>query len=122
MVRTRLKIKPGAELDGLTIEAIGAIVACLSVWTLLKREWVTITEGTGAKHEVADSAHTVDYEGDEYYGYAIDVRTRDLPGGCKGEMAARAASYLRSTLGGAYDVVLHDTHIHIEYDKRALNL
>lgn len=49
-----------------------------------------------------------------YYGYAVDLRTHYFADG-----GAEAAKRLRTRLGRVspyYDVVLHSTHIHVEFD------
>ena len=60
----------------------------------------SIREGT---HRV-DSLH---YEGD-----AIDIR----PQGVTKEEIKRSLTALEIQYGGRFDVVVHSTHIHIEYD------
>lgn len=57
-----------------------------------------------------------------YYGYAIDIRTRDITYDQKQYMAYE----LRKNLGEYYDVVTHKTHLHIEFDlaryERAMSI
>jgi hypothetical protein len=47
-----------------------------------------------------------------YKDLAIDIRTRLLTEGEKQDLA----TMLKARLGSYYDVVVHSTHIHIEYD------
>lgn len=47
-----------------------------------------------------------------YEGRAIDLRHRQMPDGAK----RLICDELIATLGSDWDVVLEDTHIHIEYD------
>lgn len=47
-----------------------------------------------------------------YYGYAVDSRTRDLTEAQKQELV----QFLKDNLSSHYDVILHDTHLHVEYD------
>jgi len=53
-----------------------------------------------------------------YLGRAFDLRTRDIVPARR--EAFRAA--LRRALGPEYDVVLEDTHIHIEHDAKTSHL
>lgn len=47
-----------------------------------------------------------------YTGEAVDLRTRDLDAVQKSELTGR----LIAALGVAWDVVLEQTHLHVEYD------
>ena len=50
-----------------------------------------------------------------YYGYAVDLRTWDF----SDPMKRKVADLLQGRLAQHspyYDVVLHDTHIHVEFD------
>lgn len=49
-----------------------------------------------------------------YEGRAIDLRTRDLSSGQQEFLAER----LKVELGPNYDVVLEETHIHVELDPK----
>jgi hypothetical protein len=52
-------------------------------------------------------------------GFAVDIRTRDLPGGGYGEMAKKIRDKIAAKLGSNYYVLLHKPptppHIHIQY-------
>ena len=48
------------------------------------------------------------------FGYALDFRTRDFKGNTKGIVVYE----LRELLGNDYDVILHTTHLHIEFDPK----
>lgn len=115
---TRLHLKEGVSLDGLTVEGVRILEAALLAWEMHGYRNVTVTAGTDGRHAAADSGHTVDYDGDEYYGHALDLRTFDLPGGYTGTAAHKIVVTLRVLLGPGYDVVLEETHIHVECDKR----
>jgi len=119
MSRTRLYIKPGVNLDGMTVEAVRVIETALHVWAIFGHLRLTITSGTEGQHTAANSGHTVDFQGDEYYGFALDLRTRDLPGGSGGDECRKIAEALRSSLGPGYDVVIESNHIHVEFDRRS---
>ena len=49
-----------------------------------------------------------------YLGKAFDVRTRMMNEAQK----QAAASKIRSRLGDAFDVIVHKTHIHVEFDPK----
>ena len=65
-----------------------------------------VTFGINGMH-MDDSLH--------YIGEAIDLRTRDLTDAQKQEILGE----FRERLGPEYDIVEHDTHIHIEYDPNS---
>ena len=48
-----------------------------------------------------------------YYGFAVDLRTRYFSPNAKRQVA----NDLDDILGEDYDVIVHATHIHVEYDK-----
>ena len=62
---------------------------------------LVITSGVDGRHS-RNSRHS--------YGLAIDVRRRHLVD------VLSIVGELRTALGSAFQVVLEDTHIHIEYD------
>lgn len=49
-----------------------------------------------------------------YYGKAVDLRTRYFGK----EQVLEIAREMRDLLGQDYDVVVHSTHLHIEYDPK----
>ena len=49
-----------------------------------------------------------------YCGHAVDLRTRDFKPGDVWEVA----ELMSQSLGDDYDVVVHDTHMHVEYDPK----
>ncbi len=49
------------------------------------------------------------------FGKAFDVRTRDIP---TTEAKEQFKKDLKAKLGPQFDVVLEDTHIHIEFDPK----
>jgi len=74
------------------------------IWRHLGQECV-VTSARDGKHSWG-SLH--------YYGYAVDLRTRYFE-----DKGAAAHEKLRDTLhkiSSNYDVVLHKTHIHVEFD------
>ena len=99
-----MKIKKGAVLTGLKLEMRRVLISADVLWRENGKELV-ITEGTGGVHS-AGSLHP--------YGYALDLRSRYF----KGPRVAIAviAGELRRRLGARYNVVVHKSHIHVEYD------
>jgi len=101
-----MQIKDSATIAGLHIKMRPALIAAEKVWKRLGRnEGVTITSGLDGTHS-AGSLH--------YYGYAVDLRTFYFDA----EECNRAVAQLKVELGAGYDVVLENTHIHVEYDPQ----
>ena len=71
-----------------------------AIWKSYGEELV-ITSGRDGIHS-AGSLH--------YYGYAVDLRIWRLEG-----KVDEIADILRAALGDDYDVIIHKTHIHVEY-------
>ncbi|TET65819.1 hypothetical protein E3J49_00645 [Candidatus Bathyarchaeota archaeon] len=97
-----MKTKSGALISGLKIEMRKVLVLADKVWTKHNQELV-ITSGLDGTHSPG-SLHP--------YGYAVDLRSRYF----KDNEDEVVASELRTKLGDKYNVVLHSTHIHVEYD------
>ena len=99
-----MQIKEGANLNGLDINIRPALVAAEEIWKKAGEELV-VTSGMDGTHS-AGSLH--------YYGRALDFRTRYF------DTAAAKAVYgaLRATLNEDFDVILHKSHIHVEYDPK----
>lgn len=74
------------------------------IWTDNGKELV-ITSARDGIHS-AGSLH--------YYGYAVDLRTHYFSENAKRQIAKDLGDHL----GSDYDVILHSTHIHVEYDPR----
>jgi hypothetical protein len=98
-----MKIKEGASLQGLDIRMRPALIAANRVWKTYGQELV-ITAGTDGTHS-AGSLH--------YYGFAVDCRTRYFSAE---EISAVTRSLHIALDQEGYDIVVHSTHIHIEYD------
>ena len=96
-----LRIKEGANISGLKIEMRLVLVESAKIWEKYGQE-LTVTCGLDGEHSPG-SLH--------YYGYAVDLRIRDFSEGQR----QGAWQNLKVKLGEAYDVVLHKTHIHVEY-------
>lgn len=95
-----------ARILGIRVEIIFALNVAQRVYDELGYELV-ITSGTEpeANHKPG-SLH--------YSGAAVDLRTRHMAEADK----KRAADLLRARLGAEFDVVLEQTHIHIEFQPK----
>ena len=99
-----LRQKKGVRLD-LDIRMRPALLAVEKVWDALGPNPVA-TAGRDGEHGCR-SLH--------YYGLAFDVGT--VSRGLSANEAAWAARELKSLLDDrGFDIVLHESHIHIEYD------
>lgn len=101
-----MKIKEGVVLAGLSVKMRPVFLKAERLWKDYGQELV-ITEGTGGLHSVG-SLH--------YYGYAVDLRNRNFTEKDKKKIVVE----LKTQLGTGYDVILHRTHIHVEYDNAKL--
>lgn len=99
-----LSLKPGVSVFGLRPEMILAVLIVTAVFHEYDVDAV-ITSATDGKHS-SGSLH--------YAGCAVDFRTRDLPESTRTTLAAD----VRSALGASYDVVLEDTHLHVEFQPK----
>lgn len=97
-------IKKGVKAAGLKPEILLAIQEAREILREFNVDLV-ITALLDGEHMVG-SLH--------YKGLAFDMRTKHLLKPDRAVVAAR----LRVALGPEYDVVLHKTHIHVEYDPK----
>lgn len=97
-----MKLKPGVQLLGLRPETLIGVMAANQIYGELGYN-LTLTSVTEGKHS-RGSRH--------YIGCAFDCRIRMLKDG----EASTIANRLRSALGSQFDVVLEETHIHVEFD------
>ncbi len=99
-----MRLKAGVRVLGARPETILAMQAAADV---LRRHDVelVITSVTDGRHS-RGSAH--------YAGNAFDFRTRHMGQG----QPVRVKAELTQARGGDYDVVLEETHIHVEYDPK----
>ena len=98
-----MKIKDGVTIAGLNIKMRIVLIMADLIWEELGQELV-ITSGLEGTHS-AGSLH--------YYGYAVDFRTFYFTE----EEKKKAIEDLRDNLGLEYDVVWHNSHVHVEYNK-----
>lgn len=104
-----LSIKPGVSLIGLRPEMLVALQVVASVYDKYNKDCV-ITSCTDGTHS-SGSRH--------YPGFALDFRTRHLTDG----QAAKIGMEIKEALGAEFDVIIHETHIHVEFDpKKGVNL
>ena len=97
-----MRIKKNSKWKGLKPEILLAVMIAQSVYD--KYELI-LTEGTGGSH-MEGSLH--------YQGLAVDIRTRHIP---IDELQA-IVDDIRDRLTDDFDIVLHDTHLHIEFDVK----
>ena len=103
-----MRLKEGVVSRGLSNEILLAIMVANEVYAEMRVDLV-ITSLADGEHSEKSKHHR---------GDAVDIRTRNLPGGSRGDTAKRVSDEIRARLGVHYDVVLESTHIHIEYDPR----
>jgi len=99
-----MKLKPDVKPQGLSVEILIAILAAQEVYREIGKEFV-ITSFLDGKHK-RGSKH--------YIGNAFDMRTRHL----NDPQKAVVVDKLKASLTGDYDLVLHSTHLHCEYDPK----
>lgn len=99
-----MQIKDGVIMAGLNLKMRHALKVAESIYKSVGRsEGVTVTSALDGTHS-AGSLH--------YYGYAFDIRTHYFD-----EDTKHLVYYeLVASLGSDYDVILHPSHIHIEYN------
>ncbi len=100
-----ISLKAGASIRGLRPEVVLAVVVADQVYGKHGCGDLMVTEGTGGKHG-SGSLH--------YVGLAADLRTGNLPAGT----LSVVANDLRALLGAEYDVVVEETHLHIEFQPK----
>ncbi len=98
------KLKPGVRLTGIRPEILFALMTDERAYNRAGHELV-VTSCVDGKHGRA-SLH--------YSGAAVDLRTRDVPA----DLVQAIVAEIREALGADFDVVLEDTHLHIEYQPQ----
>ncbi len=98
------KLKPGVRLTGIRPEILFALMTAERAYNRAGHELV-VTSCVDGKHGRA-SLH--------YSGAAVDLRTRDVPA----DLVQAIVAEIREALGADFDVVLEDTHLHIEYQPQ----
>ncbi len=97
-----MKTKQGVVLAGLQFPMRIVLIKAASIWEQNGQELV-ITSTLDGVHSPG-SLHP--------YGYAVDLRTRYF----ERLVAIQVEFELQNALSVEYDVILHKTHIHVEYD------
>ena len=102
-----MKIKDGVILAGLDIKMRPVLIEADRIWKEHGQELV-VTSGLEGTHS-AGSLH--------YYGLALDFRTRYF----KENEGMKVMYELTNKLHNIdydFQVILHNTHIHVEYDPK----
>ena len=94
-------IKEGVKINGLQPQMILAIFIIAGVYEDFGQELV-ITSATDSIHG-KNSLH--------YVGYAIDIRTNFF----EKSVIPKVAHAISEKLGEQFDVIVEETHIHVEY-------
>lgn len=97
-----IRLKHGVDLRGIQPEMLFALQVVHTVYEE-NNVVLVVTSALDGKHK-PDSLH--------YSGYALDFRTRHMPL----EVRTLIAVHIAVALGKQYDVVLEDTHLHVEFD------
>ncbi len=105
-----MKIKEGVSLVGLHIKMRKVISVVEYLWNIYNKEAV-ITAGSEVVDDDLNFIHSV--RSLHPFGLALDFRTRYFNKYQKKEIKTKLALLL----GNNYDVILHSTHIHVEYDE-----
>lgn len=98
-------IKPGVDLRGLAPQMAVAYCIAQDVYREKVGMSCVITSGSDGKHG-PNSLH--------YSGKALDLRTNSL----RPEQVHPVFVALKTALGGQFDVVLEEDHIHVEFDPK----
>jgi hypothetical protein len=97
-----MKIKDGVILNGLKMQMRKVLIEADRIWLKYDQELV-VTSGLEGAHSPG-SLH--------YYGFALDFRTRYFTQ----EQEAKVYQELSRSLDDrVYRVILHKTHIHVEF-------
>jgi len=101
-----ISFKEGVECIDIIPLIFNAMVDTHTVFRNNGQDNLTITALRDGKHKVG-SKH--------YQGRAFDCRTRTVEDPM---VLARIIREVRATLGSDFDVILHPTHLHVEYDPK----
>ena len=101
-----MRLKTGVRVRGVRPEIVVAMMVANSAFEAfaLAPEMV-VTSCTEGRHSWT-SLH--------YQGAAFDIRTRDA----SSDVNTAIVKELKDSLGPDFDVILEDTHIHIEYQPK----
>ena len=93
-------IKPEMIVGVMLMQAIFDKYSVARVWTAGTEEF----DKNGEQIHMTGSRHPL--------GYAVDVRSREIPDG----VWTKFLSDLKDILGCEFDVVVHSSHIHVEFN------
>jgi hypothetical protein len=99
-----IRIKPGVRLRGMGPQVALAITIAAPIWEKHGAQELWVTSVTDGVHSNGSYHHC---------GCGLDLRSRNFP---SPGHARDAANELRGALGKEYDVVIEQTHIHVEYE------
>lgn len=99
-----MKIKEGVQMAGLSLAMRPVIMLAAKIWNEYGQELI-ITSALDGEHS-SSSLH--------YFGYALDFRTRYFNEDQKFAVTRELSDELRK-YHNDYRVVVHGTHIHVEY-------
>ncbi len=102
-----MKFKPGVDRRFLKYEMRQACIVSDNVYKAFGKKEATCTSTYDGVHSIT-SYHP--------WHYAIDLRTWYFPNKVKALVYEMLRRKLKE-ISHCYDIVLHSTHIHIEYDK-----
>lgn len=100
-----LSIKGGVKLSILEPQVVLAVMVAKDVYEVLGAEEFVITSVNEGPHKKGSKHFT---------GQAFDCRIWTLPT----DHVDIAATMIQQQLGHEFDVILEETHIHIEYDPK----
>jgi hypothetical protein len=102
-----MRLKSSVGLRGLQPELIPAMIIASEVYRELGFDFVLTSVTDSQEVHMKNSLHPK--------GYAMDVRTRNVPT----EKHQALATELATRIGPQYDVVLESDHIHVEFDPKS---
>ena len=103
-----INVKPGVRLIGLSTQIWNGVIYAHEIFDKYGQTMV-ITSGTEGTHSHL-SYH--------YTGDAIDIRTNNVRDSA---IIAKQIKQKLKMISPFFDVVLEETHIHIEFDRRRFN-
>lgn len=100
-------LKNGVKIKGIKPECIIGILFAESLWKFLFKtnDPIVITSITDGKHS---------YKSLHYKGLGFDIRTKFLTS----EQKNIFFDALKKNMDLEFDIVMEDTHIHVEYDPK----
>jgi len=98
-----LTLKSGVTIFGIRPEMVLAATIVASIYAEFDNAQCVITSITDGNHGSHSHHHK---------GFAIDFRTRHIPIGMHELLRTR----IQLALGDEFQVVLHKTHMHVEFD------